>query len=103
MAERYVGQIQKMAEKNLKTRCEVVLIIEQKETRVKKSEGGDLFSIDVVKMADEAYTRAVEKAGLTAGLTFENFAVSSSKYMAICLAKTRALILLAPLISPGFI
>ncbi len=90
VSERYVGQIQQMAEKNLKTKCEVVLIIEQKEAGAKKSGGGDLFSIDVVKMADEAYMRAVEKAGLTNGLTFENFAVSSSNEVAHAAAKTAA-------------
>jgi len=90
VADRYVGQIQKMAEKNLKSRCEVVLIIEQKEASAKKEAENDLFSIDVVKMADEAYLRAVKKAGLVPGQTFENFAVSSSNEVAHAAAKTAA-------------
>ncbi|MCG2691893.1 hypothetical protein L6272_03635, partial [Microgenomates group bacterium] len=55
VSERYVGQIQKLAEKNLKTKCEVVLTIEQREAADKSGVENDLFSIDVVKMADEAY------------------------------------------------
>lgn len=90
VAERYVGQIQKMAEKNLKSKCEIILLIEQKESSVKNNNINDLFSFDVTKMANEAYIKSIEKAGLTPNLTFDNFAVSSSNEVAHAAAKTAA-------------
>ncbi|MDZ7586942.1 MAG: chromosomal replication initiator protein DnaA [Patescibacteria group bacterium] len=90
VSERYVGQLQQLAEKNLKSKCEIILLVEQREAVSKVEAENDLFSIDVVKMANDAYALAVEKAGLTPGLTFENFAVSSSNEVAHAAAKTAA-------------
>ncbi|MCX6817032.1 MAG: chromosomal replication initiator protein DnaA [Candidatus Beckwithbacteria bacterium] len=90
VGERYLGQIQAMAEKNLGKRCEIKLNIEQKEEKKVKRETNDLFSVDAAKLADEAYRRTAAKAGLTLGFTFENFAVSSSNEVAYAAAKTAA-------------
>ena len=91
VGERYIGQIQEVAEKTLKKKCEVKL--EVKAGEIKKSGEGDktdLFSVDTKKIAQEAYEGAAMKAGLNLRFTFENYAVSSSNEVAHAAAKTAA-------------
>ena len=90
VGERYLGQIQTMAEKNLGKKCEIRLEIEQREEKKNERETNDLFSVDATKMAEDTYRRAAAKAGLSIGFTFENFAVSSSNEVAYAAAKTAA-------------
>jgi len=86
VSERYIGQIQEVAEKKLKKKCEIKLVVKQeKKVETKKD---DLFSIDTDKLVKEAYEEAVYKSGLTPGFTFENFAVSTSNEVAHAAAKT---------------
>jgi chromosomal replication initiator protein len=89
VGERYLGQIQAAAEKLLKKKCEISLSVKRalKTTEEKTIDEG-LFGVDTEKLAHEAYQEAVEKAGLTPGLTLENFAVSSSNEVAHAAAKT---------------
>jgi len=89
VGERYLGQVQALAEKILKEKCEICLEIEQKEPKEKRS-GQDLFSVDSSKLAEETYRRAAARAGLSSGFTFANFAVSSSNEVAHAAAKTAA-------------
>jgi len=89
VGERYVGQIRAAAEKKLKKKCEIKLRVRQ-DKKEKKEAADDLFSIDTDKLAQEAYEEAVARVGLTAGFTFENFAVSSSNEVAHAAAKTAA-------------
>jgi chromosomal replication initiator protein len=89
VGERYVGQIIAAAEKKLKKKCEVKLKVRQ-DKKEKKGAADDLFSIDTDKLAQEAYEEAMARVGLTAGFTFENFAVSSSNEVAHAAAKTAA-------------
>ena len=89
VAERYLGQIQALAEKNLKAKCEIKLTVGQKEVKPKaKPEGADLFSVDNTKLAEDAYHQAVRRTGLFPAFTFANFAVSSSNEVAYAAAKT---------------
>jgi len=92
VGERYLGQIQAAAEKLLETKCEVVLEIHQRAAHVKTSanQSDDLFSVDTKKLSREAYQSAVIHAGLVAGMTFANFAVSTSNEVAHAAAKTAA-------------
>ncbi len=92
VGERYVGQIQEVAETQLKTKCEVRLEVKSIETNKDDSrgEGKDLFSVDTKKLAQEAYEGALSRAGLNSHFTFENFAVSSSNEVAHAAAKTAA-------------
>lgn len=90
VAERYLGQIQELAEKKLEHKCEIKLSIEQKEARPRPGQENDLFSVDTDKMAEETYRSAVYRAGLNMGFTFDNFAVSSSNEVAHAAAKTAA-------------
>ena len=89
VSKRYLGQIQAMAEKKLKKKCEVQLTIKRELKKIKESAvDDDLFSIDADKLVQQAYQQAVSKAGLTPGLTFKNFAVSTSNEVAHAAAKT---------------
>ena len=92
VGERYIGQIQEVAEKVLGKKCEVRLEIKSAEVAEKKEAGGgsDLFSIDTKQVAKEAYEGAVTKAGMNARFTFDNYAVSSSNEVAHAAAKTAA-------------
>ncbi|MFH0942716.1 MAG: chromosomal replication initiator protein DnaA [Candidatus Beckwithbacteria bacterium] len=90
VAERYLGQIQTLGEKHLKNKCEIKLQIEAKEERKKEGARDDLFSVDTAKIADEAYERVMSRVGLTPGMTFDNFAVSTSNEVAHAAAKTAA-------------
>jgi len=93
VSERYLGQIQAAAEKLLGNKCEVVLEIHQKPARVVKAGAGrddDLFSLDTKKLNLEAYQQSIIKAGLFPGMTFANFAVSTSNEVAHAAAKTAA-------------
>jgi chromosomal replication initiator protein len=95
IAERYLGQIQAVAEKVLGSKCEINIEVRQKpavaESSSARAEGkDDLFSIDPEKLAADSYHQAVTKTGLTPGMTFANFAVSSSNEVAHAAAKTAA-------------
>ncbi len=91
VAERYLGQIQAAAEKLLEKKCEVGLEIKQRPSSAKAPEGqSDLFSLDTKKLNLEAYQQAVLKSGLFPGMTFVNFAVSTSNEVAHAAAKTAA-------------
>ena len=94
VGERYVGQIQAVAEKALGKKCEVELEVKQARDSlvIKKvsQESSDLFSVDTKQVAKEAYETAAMKAGLNLRLTFENYAVSSSNEVAHAAAKTAA-------------
>ncbi|MFC1627192.1 chromosomal replication initiator protein DnaA [Patescibacteria group bacterium] len=92
VSERYVGQIKKAAEKVLKKKCDVRLEVKQKEREKddpSKDEAG-LFSVDMDKLAKDAYEGSIYKAGLNPSFTFESFAVSSSNEVAHAAAKTAA-------------
>ncbi|MFH1280874.1 MAG: chromosomal replication initiator protein DnaA [Candidatus Beckwithbacteria bacterium] len=92
VSDRYIGKIQAIAEEKLKTKCEVELSVVSFE-RVSNKKGDtkdDLFSIDIDKMALEAYENSFYKVGLSPGLTFDNFAVSTSNEVAHAGAKTVA-------------
>jgi chromosomal replication initiator protein len=92
VSDRYVGKIQTVVEESLKTKCEVELLV----VSIDKPNSGDneisddLFSVDTDKMALEAYENGFYKAGLSPGLTFDNFAVSSSNEVAHAGARTAA-------------
>lgn len=93
VSDRYIGKFQAVAEDKLKAKCEVELSVvsPEKERGVSGVEGeDDLFSIDTDKLASEAYENSFYKAGLSPGLTFDNFAVSSSNEVAHAGAKTAA-------------
>jgi chromosomal replication initiator protein len=92
VGERYVGQIQEVAERLLKSKCEVGLEIKAVESVVDEagSDGGDLFSVDTKQVAQEAYETALNRVGLNSYFTFDNFAVSSSNEVAHAAAKTTA-------------
>ncbi|MBU2052316.1 chromosomal replication initiator protein DnaA [Patescibacteria group bacterium] len=94
VGERYIGQIQTAAEKLLKNKCEVALEIHQKPAAANLNGGGgsqdDLFSLDTKKLGREAYQQAVIKSGLVFGMTFDNFAVSTSNEVAHAAARTAA-------------
>ncbi len=94
VGERYLGQIQTAVEKLLGKKCEVVLEIHQRVSPAKASATAgredDLFSLDTKKLGLEAYQRAVAKSGLTPGMTFINFAVSTSNEVAHAAAKAAA-------------
>jgi chromosomal replication initiator protein len=93
LSERYLGQIQTAAEKLLTGKCEVALEIHQKPTAPKTTAtplSDDLFSIDQEQVNRDAYQQAVAKCGLNPGMTFANFAVSSSNEVAHAAAKTAA-------------
>ncbi len=94
VAERYLGQIQAAAEKLLEEKCEVALEIHQKAARDAKVGAGqdqdDLFSLDTKKINLEAYQQAILKSGLFPGMTFVNFAVSTSNEVAHAAARTAA-------------
>jgi chromosomal replication initiator protein len=89
VADRFIGQIKNIAEKSLGVACEVGLLVSQEKKDV-RGEGDDLFSLDTDKLMRSAYEEAVTKVGLTPGLTFENFAVSTSNEVAHAAAKTAA-------------
>jgi chromosomal replication initiator protein len=91
VSERYLGQIQTAAEKLLKQKCEIELIVkrEAKSAEAKDSSEG-LFSLDPDKLKQEAYEEAVTRVGLRPSFTFDNFAVSSSNEVAHAAAKTAA-------------
>ena len=59
------------------------------KTETNKTEGG-LFSVNVEKIATEAYEGSVYRTGLNAHFTFDNFAVSSSNEVAHAAAKAVA-------------
>ena len=93
VGKRYVGQIQEVAERVLKKKCEVKLevrVVESTKSGVDKNQANDLFSIDTKQIAREAYEGAVMKAGLNPRLTFKNYAVSSSNEVAHAAVKTAA-------------
>lgn len=93
VGERYLGQIQAVVEKLLSTKCEISLEIYQRAAAPAANgatHGDDLFSLDTKKLGFEAYQRAVAKAGLTPGMTFANFAVSTSNEVAHAATKTAA-------------
>lgn len=91
VGERYVGQIQEVAEKTLKKKCEVRLEVKAEQVKeTGESSGADLFSVDTKQIAQEAYEGAAVKAGLNMRFTFENYAVSSSNEVAHAAAKTAA-------------
>ena len=56
VGERYVGQIQEVLEKVLKTKCEVGLEIKsvESDSRNDLSDAKDLFSVDTKQLAQEA-------------------------------------------------
>ena len=92
--DKYLGQIQELAESLVKKKCEIKLAVKQEDARQKLKhlggQGDDLFSVDTGKIMAEAYEQAVTKAGLNLHFTFENFAVSSSNEVAHAAAKTAA-------------
>jgi len=95
ISERYLGQIAAVAEKALKKKCEIKLAVKQRAVKQKKGrrgsgEGEDLFSVDIAKMEREAYLEAAARVGLSAALTFKNFAVSGSNEVAHAAARTAA-------------
>jgi len=94
VGERYLGQIQAAAEKLLEGKCEIVLEIHQRVSPAKASatagQSDDLFSVDTKKINLEAYQRAIIKSGLFPGMTFFNFAVSTSNEVAHVAARTAA-------------
>ncbi|MEA3354973.1 MAG: chromosomal replication initiator protein DnaA [Patescibacteria group bacterium] len=92
---RYVGKIQSIVEEKLKLKCEIELKVRSVESKKGPSSSrlrgaSDLFSIDTDKVILEAYENSFYKAGLSPGLTFDNFAVSSSNEVAHAAAKTVA-------------
>ena len=87
--DKYLGQIQQLAEIVIGKKCEVQLSIRQEKTETNKTEGG-LFSVNVEKIATEAYEGSVYRTGLNAHFTFDNFAVSSSNEVAHAAAKAVA-------------
>lgn len=94
VAERYLGQIQAAAEKLLNQGCEIFLEVKQpapaaKPNRENRS-GNDLFSINPGQLAAEAYQKGVARSGLVPGMTFTNFAVSTSNEVAHAAARTAA-------------
>lgn len=93
LAERYLGQIQAAAEKLAGGKCEVSLEIHQRPSAAAKTPPGaaaDLYSVDAAKLTRDAYRQAVAKAGLSPGMTFANFAVSTSNEVAHAAARTAA-------------
>ncbi len=91
VGDRYVGQIQEVAEKTLKKKCEVRLEVKTAASKLgEEQKRDDLFSVDTKKLAKEAYESAVLRTGLKLNLTFDNFAVSSSNEVAHAAAKTAA-------------
>jgi len=89
ISERYLGQIQKLAEKQLKKKCEIELLVKRTIKEDKALDEG-LFAIDADKLQQEAYEEMAARAGLFPGFTFENFAVSTSNEVAHAAAKTAA-------------
>lgn len=95
VGDRYIGQIQSVAEKTLKKKCEVKLEVKQTLTKDSTSHdtrlgASDLFSVDTKKLAREVYESAMARVGLKPSFTFDNFAVSSSNEVAHAAAKTAA-------------
>ena len=93
VGERYLGQVQAVVEKLLSTKCEIALEIYQRAAAPSSAganQGDDLFSLDTKKLGLEAYQKAVAKAGLTPGMTFANFAVSTSNEVAHAAVRTAA-------------
>ena len=89
VADRFLGQIQQVAQKTLNKACEIELTIVQTK-KEPTAPADDLFSTDPSQLMAEAYSEAVAKAGLNLNLTFKNFAVSSSNEVAHAAARTAA-------------
>ena len=89
VADRFLGQIQQLAEKALAKTCEVELTVVALKKEATPHDD-DLFSTDPKKLMADAYFDAVAKAGLNPNLTFKNFAVSTSNEVAHAAARTAA-------------
>jgi len=87
ISDRYLGQIQKISEKTLKKKCEIELLIKREKRPVEESKEG-LFAIDREEQIKAAYDVSFTKTGLSEGLTFDNFAVSTSNEVAHGAVKT---------------
>ena len=89
VADRFLGQIQQVAQKTLNKACEIELTIVQTK-KEPAATADDLFSTDPSQLMAEAYSDAIAKAGLNLNLTFKNFAVSTSNEVAHAAARTAA-------------
>ena len=89
VADRFLGQIQQVAQKTLNKACEIELTIVQTK-KEPAAPADDLFSTDPSQLMAEAYSDAIAKAGLNLNLTFKNFAVSTSNEVAHAAARTAA-------------
>ena len=89
VADRFLGQIQQVAQKTLNKACEIELTIVQTK-KEPTAPADDLFSTDPSQLMAEAYSDAIAKAGLNLNLTFKNFAVSTSNEVAHAAARTAA-------------
>src|SRR3989344_598688 len=89
VADRFLGQIQQVAQKTLNKACEIELTIVQTK-KEPTAPADDLFSTVPSQLMAEAYSDAIAKAGLNLNLTFKNFAVSTSNEVAHAAARTAA-------------